>query len=52
MVSSHFKSVSSALLIGKSHRPYYKTNAVASGPQGLWGVCASMRACDCKWAAD
>lgn len=46
MVSSHFKSVSSAPLIGKSHGPYYKTNAVASSPQGLW------RARDGKWAAD
>lgn len=53
MVSSCFKSLSSALLIGKSHRPYYKTNAVPSGPQGLWCVRATLCACvDCKWAAD
>lgn len=44
MVSSHFESVSSALLIGKSHRPHYKTNAVPSGPQGTL-VC--VQACVC-----
>ncbi len=42
MVSSCFKSLSSALLIGKSHRPYYKTNAAPSGPQGLWCVRADV----------
>lgn len=43
MVSSHFKSVSSALLIGKSHRLYYNTNTVPSGPQGL--CCVRKYAC-------
>lgn len=38
MVSSHFKSVSSALLIGKSHKPDSKTNAVPLGPRGVWCV--------------
>lgn len=35
LLSSCFKSLSSALLIGKSHRPNYKTNATQSGPSGL-----------------
>lgn len=43
MVSSHFKSVSSALLIGKSHKPDSKTNAVPLGPRGVW--CVRKRAC-------
>jgi len=42
MVSSCFKSLSSALLIGESHRPYYKTNAAPSGPQGLWCMCVNV----------
>lgn len=45
MVSSCFKSLSSALLIGKSHRPYYKTNAAPSGPQGHW--CVRKFVCVC-----
>lgn len=45
MVSSCFKSLSSALLIGKSHRPYYKTNAAPSGLQGLWCMCVCACVC-------
>jgi len=50
IVSSCFKSFSSVLLIVKSHRPHYRTNAAQSGPQGLYcvHVCTGLQVGSCQ----